>query len=49
MEDQHPNIERPVVPPNPVTMTTDSGGKGPDTLLWIAREADSLMSVSFTP
>ncbi len=36
IEDQDPYPERAVAPPDPDTMTTDSGGDGPDTMLWIA-------------
>jgi hypothetical protein len=36
IEDQDPHPERAVVPPDPDTTTTDSGGDGPDTLLWVA-------------
>ena len=36
IEDQDPYPERAVVPPDPDTITTDSGGDGPDTLLWLA-------------
>ena len=36
IEDQDPYLERTVVPPDPDAMTTDSGGDGPDTLLWLA-------------
>jgi hypothetical protein len=36
IEDQDPHPERAVVPPDPDTTTSDSGGDGPDTLLWVA-------------
>ena len=35
IEDKDPYPERTVVPPDPATMTTNSGGDGPDTLLWL--------------
>ena len=36
IEDQDPYPERTVVPPDPDAMTTDAGGDGPETLLWLA-------------
>jgi DNA translocase FtsK/SpoIIIE-like protein len=36
IEDQDPYPERAVILTDPETMTSDSGGDGPDTLLWVA-------------
>ncbi len=36
IEDQVPYPERTVAPPDPGAMTTDGGGDGPDTVLWLA-------------
>ena len=36
IEDQDSSPERTVVPPDPDAMTSDGGGDGPETLLWLA-------------